>query len=62
MKNHNYAFTFLYREVKNGEQKKERFCIVSKDPDIINACEIAMLQFIKKHNYYSAKLDSCYEY
>ena len=53
---HNYAFTFQYREVKNGELQTERFIIDSYDPDIVNACEIEMLRFVTKHGYYSAIL------
>ena len=58
---HNYAFTFQYREVKNGELKTERFIIDSYDPDITNACEIEMLRFVKKHDYYSAVLTKATE-
>lgn len=58
---HDYAFTFLYREVKNGEHKTERFIISSYDSDIENACTIAMLQFVKKNNYYSAILTTATE-
>ena len=53
-----YAFKFQYRENNGSELKTERFFIVSNDKDGENACEIAMLQFIKKHGYFSGKLVS----
>lgn len=52
-----YALTFLYRETKNSEYKTERFIVNSTDPDGLNACEIAMLQYLTKHNYYSGKVE-----
>ena len=54
-----YGFTFQYREVKNGEVFHDRLFIKSNDKDMENACTVAMLQFLTKHNYYSGKLLSC---
>lgn len=51
-----YGFTFQYREVKNSELKTDRFIINSNDKNAENACTIAMLQFLTRHNYYSGIL------
>ena len=56
MKGYNYGCKFIYRETKNGEHKTEYIFFMSNDSDITNACEIAMLRFIKSHNYYSGKV------
>lgn len=52
----NYGFTFQYRETENADPVTERFFITSRDNDAENACTIAMLQFIKRRGYFSARL------
>ena len=59
---HSYGFRFEYRQEKDGEAIKDCFFIESKDPDGENACTIAMLQFLKKHDYYSGRIVSWTEY
>ena len=56
---YNYGFKFVYRKTEGSELQEERLFIASNDRNMENACEIAMLQFIKKHGYYSGKLVSC---
>ena len=51
-----YRFKFQYKKTETSAPVIERFFISTTDTDARNACEIAMLQFISKHNYYSAKL------
>ena len=53
-----YGFKFQYRETKGSELITDYgFCSDDKNvSNAWNACEIAMLRFIKSHNYYSAKL------
>jgi len=59
---HNYQFKYYYRKTENGEKIFDYGFITSKDPDIINACEIAMLQQATKKGWFSCCLVYAKEY
>lgn len=43
MKVFNYGFKFLYRKAAAAEQEIEYIMFSSKDPDIVNACEVEIM-------------------
>ena len=53
-----YSFKFEYREKEDSSYKTEQFIFCSREKDIEEACTIAMLMYLKKHDYYSGKLVS----
>ena len=55
-----YKLKFYYRETEGSEQKIEFLFIVSNEKDSTEAGTVEMLRYLSKHDFYSAKLISCW--
>lgn len=51
-----YSLKFVYRETKGSAHQENNLIVNTDDPNMKNACEIAMLKYLTKHNYFSGKL------